>query len=261
MYQPMKGTLTSPSRKQASPACMCLGMGKGAEGGRAGELHIVLPPVMHSLEDEIKGFSKNKLRKQCTRVTTLSGKRIIETWKDSVVQTVEDPDQHDGAGCGYVQDLNMDLQVGVIKPWLLLGSQDVAQDLNVLKTYKVTHILNVAYGVENVFPEEFNYKKISILDLPETEITSYFPECFEFIEHAKKQDGVVLVHCNAGVSRAPAIIIGFLMFYEKLNFARAFSVVKNVRPATCPNPGFIEQLHKYQDCIRRQSNVVHEKTD
>ncbi|MEE6489845.1 hypothetical protein FKM82_015696 [Ascaphus truei] len=126
---------------------------------------------------------------------------------------------------------------------------------------QVTHILNVAYGVEHSFPNEFTYKKISILDLPETDITSYFPECFDFIEQARIQDGVVLVHCNAGVSRAPAIVIGFLMYNERLNFARAFSIVKNARPATCPNPGFMEQLLKYQDCIKRQADVIHKKAD
>lgn len=59
--------------------------------------------------------------------------------------------------------------------------------------------------------------------------------------------GVVLVHCNAGVSRAAAVVIGFLMNSEGLSFARAFSLVKNARPAACPNPGFMEQLHKYQE--------------
>ncbi|NWI71708.1 DUS19 phosphatase, partial [Todus mexicanus] len=110
----------------------------------------------------------------------------------------------------------------------------------------VTHVLNVAYGVQNAFLDDFVYKTICILDLPETDITSYFPDCFEFIEKAKSQDGVVLVHCNAGVSRAAAVVIGFLMHSERLSFARAFSVVKNARPAACPNPGFMEQLHKYQ---------------
>ncbi|XP_073433605.1 dual specificity protein phosphatase 19 [Dendrobates tinctorius] len=216
---------------------------------------------MHSLGDEIKGFSKNRLKKQCTRVTTLSGKRIIETWKGSLVQVVDDPDQQDGPACGYVQDLSLDLQIGLIKPWLLLGSQDVAQDRDTLKKYQVTHILNVAYGVENVFPDEFTYKKLSILDLPETDLSSHFPECFDFIEEARLQNGVVLVHCNAGVSRAPAIVIGYLMYTEKLNFARAFSVVKNARSVVCPNPGFMEQLHKYQDHRKKQTDTIHEKTD
>ncbi|XP_007443610.1 dual specificity protein phosphatase 19 isoform X1 [Python bivittatus] len=203
---------------------------------------------MHSLTQEIKSFSRTNLKKQCTRVTTLSGKRLIETWRDAQMQVVEVADGNEGEACGYVQDLSLDLQVGVIKPWLLLGSQDAAHDLETMKKYRVTHVLNVAYGVGNAFLHDFTYKTIPILDLPETDITSYFPECFEFIEQIKLKDGVVLVHCNAGVSRAAAIIIGFLMHSEGLNFAKAFSVVKNVRPAICPNSGFMEQLQKYCQC-------------
>ncbi|XP_024059832.1 dual specificity protein phosphatase 19 isoform X1 [Terrapene carolina triunguis] len=248
---------------------------------------------MHSLTQEIRSFSRKNLKKQCTRVTTLTGKRIIETWKDARMQVVEEAEPSDGFGCGYVQDLSLDLQVGVIKPWLLLGSQDAAQDLETMKKYGVTHVLNVAYGVENAFPNDFIYKNISILDLPETDITSYFPECFEFIEQAKMlqmvlviflngseifhltgplarsqtkmqasqslfKDGVVLVHCNAGVSRAAAIIIGFLINSEGLNFARAFSWVKNARPAICPNPGFMEQLHKYQECSKKANGSIND---
>lgn len=58
--------------------------------------------------------------------------------------------------------------------------------------------------------------------------------------------GVVLVHCNAGVSRAAAIIIGFLMNSEEISFTSAFSLVKNARPSICPNAGFVEQLCTYQ---------------
>ncbi|XP_077603678.1 dual specificity protein phosphatase 19 isoform X1 [Crocuta crocuta] len=240
---------------------------------------------MHSLNQEIKAFSRNNLRKQCTRVTTVTGKKIIETWKDARIHVVEEVEPSSGGSCGYVQDLSLDLHVGVIKPWLLLGSQDAAHDLDTLKKNKVTHILNVAYGVENTFLSDFVYKSISILDLPETNILSYFPECFEFIEQAKMKmhlqiyynksgtgilqqakefcnrfmnvrsylakvkypDGVVLVHCNAGVSRAAAIVIGFLMNSEEMSFTSAFSLVKNARPSICPNAGFMEQLRTYQE--------------
>ena len=57
---------------------------------------------------------------------------------------------------------------------------------------------------------------------------------------------MVLVHCNAGVSRAAAIIIGFLMNSEEISFTSAFSLVKNARPSICPNAGFLEQLRAYQ---------------
>ncbi|XP_069471876.1 dual specificity protein phosphatase 19 isoform X2 [Ambystoma mexicanum] len=140
---------------------------------------------MHSLTHEIEGFSKTNLRKQCTRVTTVTGRRMVESWRDSLLHVEEDsgPDQEDV--CGYVQDLSLDLQIGTVRPWLLLGSQDAAQDLDTLKKYKVSHILNVAWGVANAFPDDFICKSIPILDLPETNITSYFLECFDFIQQAK----------------------------------------------------------------------------
>lgn len=53
-------------------------------------------------------------------MTTLTGKKIIETWKDARIHVVEEVEPSSGGGCGYVQDLSSDLQVGVIKPWLLL---------------------------------------------------------------------------------------------------------------------------------------------
>ena len=74
--------------------------------------------------------------------------------------------------------------------------------MNFLKNYlfflfKVTHILNVAYGVENAFLNDFIYKNISILDLPETDILSYFPESFEFIEQAKMKVSLVSIHSSS----------------------------------------------------------------
>ena len=35
---------------------------------------------------------------------------------------------------------------------VLVGSQDVAQDLSLLSQHEVTHVLNVAYGIPNAYP-------------------------------------------------------------------------------------------------------------
>uniref|UniRef100_A0A3B3QHE8 Dual specificity phosphatase 19b n=1 Tax=Paramormyrops kingsleyae TaxID=1676925 RepID=A0A3B3QHE8_9TELE len=221
---------------------------------------------MQSLANEIKTFSKTALKKQCTQVTTLGGKRLIETWQGSNLCVVEDGGQPDGA-YGYIEDNSLDLQVGVIKPYLLLewllmsynlciscvsvASQDVAHDLDTLKELKVSHILNVGYGVENISPDLFVYKTLNILDLPETDITSYFHETSQFIDQVKAEGGVVLVHCNAGVSRSAAIVIGYLMSREGLAFNAALALVKAARPAIRPNPGFYEQLKDYRECDNR----------
>ncbi|XP_024237642.1 dual specificity protein phosphatase 19-like [Oncorhynchus tshawytscha] len=198
---------------------------------------------MHSLAQEIQGFSKTKLKKQSTVVTTVLGRRHIETMDDSNVHENEDPGM---SGCGFVQDTSLDLHVGIIKPFLLLSSQDAAQDIDTLKKFKVSHILNVAYGVKNNFPDLFSYKTVTILDIPETDITSYLQECSQFIDQAKTESGVVLVHCNAGVSRAASVLIGYLMYREGLGFDEAFAVVKEARPSIRPNPGFHEQLKNYK---------------
>ncbi|XP_062372291.1 dual specificity protein phosphatase 19b [Sardina pilchardus] len=197
---------------------------------------------MNSLASEIQGFSKSHLKKQSTRVTTVTGRQLIETRSGSSVQVTECSPE---TAFGFVQDLSEDLQVGVIKPYILLSSQDAAQDIDTLRKYKVTHILNVAYGVENAFPDLFHCKTVTVLDVPETDITSYFPECFAFIDQARNQGGVALVHCNAGVSRSASVAIAYLMSRDTLPFQEAFDAVKAARPSVCPNPGFLTQLKSY----------------
>ncbi|XP_037344925.1 dual specificity protein phosphatase 19a isoform X1 [Pungitius pungitius] len=196
---------------------------------------------MQSLTEEIKSFSRTRLRKQCTRVTSLSGRRIIETWKGSTITVVEDPAPPEKM-LGYVPDTSWDLQVGIVRPYLLLGSQDAAHDFGTLKKHKVSHILNVAFGVENVFPDLFIYKTVSILDHPDADVLLHIQECCDFIQKARSEKGAVLVHCNAGVSRAPAVVTGYLMACEGQSFDAALSLVKSARPASSPNPGFMEQL-------------------
>ncbi|KAF3841642.1 hypothetical protein F7725_023593 [Dissostichus mawsoni] len=123
---------------------------------------------MHSLSQEIQGFSKSRLKKQCTRVTTVTGRRLLERRGDG-----EDDDgggrgveeEEEGAAFGFVEDTSLDLQVGV-----------------------VTHVLNVAYGVSNLLPDQLVYKTLQILDLPDTDITSYLEECSGFIELARQQN-------------------------------------------------------------------------
>ena len=62
----------------------------------------------------------------------------------------------------------------------------MAVDLHLLQQHGITHVLNLAQIVENKFPGKFIYKKLDLLDLPETRITDYFTDCFEFIAKGAK---------------------------------------------------------------------------
>lgn len=74
---------------------------------------------MHSLAQEIEGFSRNRLRKQCTRVTTVTGRMLLEKRSGEGQDQLEELEA--GVGCGFVEDKSLDLQVGVVRPFLLLG--------------------------------------------------------------------------------------------------------------------------------------------
>lgn len=82
------------------------------------------PGVMNSLAQEIQGFSKARLKKQVTHVTTVTGRRLLERRSDGggggEVEQVEE--LMEGGGCGFVEDKSLDLQVGVVRPFLLLGN-------------------------------------------------------------------------------------------------------------------------------------------
>lgn len=85
------------------------------------QLSPLHPGAMHSLSQEIQGFSKQRLKKQSTRVTTVTGRKLLETRSDGgEVEQVEELEQE--GGCGFVEDKSLDLQVGVIRPFLLLGN-------------------------------------------------------------------------------------------------------------------------------------------
>ena len=62
-------------------------------------------------------------------------------------------EEKESRGLGFCPDLQPDLCVGTAGERLLVGSQDAAHHMDTLVTLGVTHILNVAWGVPNAFPD------------------------------------------------------------------------------------------------------------
>ncbi|XP_022102328.1 dual specificity protein phosphatase 19-like isoform X2 [Acanthaster planci] len=191
---------------------------------------------MSFLED-IASFPRSALKQVETQVTTPGGHILVETRVDGsfTQRPVE------GKSFGFVGDVKPDFQVVEVRPGLLFGSQDVATNLELLNQYKVTHILNVATGISNVFPDNFIYKTVEILDLPGVEITG------------ARDKGKALVHCNAGVSRAPSIVIGYIMSKEGASFQAVFEELKGLRPAIRPNDGFRQSLVNYEATLMNRN--------
>lgn len=61
--------------------------------------------------------------------------------------------------------------------------------------------------------------------------------------------GGILVHCNAGRSRSPAVVALFLMSIGK-TLDEALALTKEKRPCVDINSGFLEQLRLFESCGR-----------
>lgn len=145
---------------------------------------------------------------------------------------------------GFVVDLKPDLSVGQVLNWLFVSGQDVPCDARIMKTFGITHVLSLLPGFG--LPEEVggSVKQLSLefYDEDGFDLKGNFGKCLEFLSKVKREGGKVLVHCNAGISRAPAVVIAYLRRGEGLSFEEAWEKVKEARPGMKPNVGFVKQL-------------------
>ena len=99
------------------------------------------------------------------------------------------------------------------------------------------------------FPENFD---LLFYDEENSNLIKYFKECIEFIENS----GKVFVHCLAGISRSPTIVIAYLMWTKKMSFDDALKFVQSKRFIVYPNPGFREQLQLFEkELIKNEYNI------
>ncbi len=137
----------------------------------------------------------------------------------------------------------------IIENKLYLGDGADGSNKDEIIKFGITHILNLTYNVKNKFENDNEMSYLNILqcqinDSEDTDITKIFKQCIEFIDNALKENdnNSVLVHCIAGISRSPSIVIVYLIKTQKMKFMDAFNFVKQKRSIILPNQGFQKQL-------------------
>ena len=140
----------------------------------------------------------------------------------------------------------MEDDIDQITETIYLGNIDAAFNKKKLKQLGIKKVLTVMSAFGNHYsPHEFIHKSIDVNDDYQTNIIQYFKECILFIEGKDK----IFVHCAAGMSRSPTIVIAYIMWKRKLRLNEAIKFVKEKRSIISPNDNFMNQLKIFEELL------------
>lgn len=140
----------------------------------------------------------------------------------------------------------------VLQDLLFLGNRDNALDLDMLQSLKISHIVSVLCATDGIEAEVAGVAQALgatrlLLDITDTEgenIVVHFSHAFDFLEASRRAGGRILVHCVAGRSRSPSLVLGYLMYQRSMRLDDAYDFLKEKRPCIAPNTTFWEQLRR-----------------
>ena len=126
---------------------------------------------------------------------------------------------------------------------LFLGPYNVALKLELLQAIGIQTIIIVKSKQESFikefYPEKFQYWTIIASNSNNT--CFHFDESCQFIQRELDLNRKVLVHCVGGISRAPTIVIAYLI-YSNMSFEQAYQLVQTKRMCVNPLDVFMMQL-------------------
>ena len=128
---------------------------------------------------------------------------------------------------------------------LFVGDKASASNINFLKRYGITHVLNTAEGKDeglvDLSSDYFEGSGITYLgfplwDNPCCNLIPYFGCASEFIDNAVSSGGKCLVNCQMGVSRSSSCAIAYLMIKEGMCVKDVLTLFRKSRDCR-PNDG------------------------
>lgn len=153
---------------------------------------------------------------------------------------METKEKYENLRAKYALD-HIQKEMSEILPFLYLGGSAAANSQDFFNTTGVKWVLNVAKEQPRS-PFAAKYKKISLNDSLNENISNHFAEACEFIDEARKANEKVLVHCAAGISRSATIVASYLMNRYGHSAEEALNFIRRKRHQIDPNFSFVVQL-------------------
>jgi len=132
-----------------------------------------------------------------------------------------------------------------------IGRQQIGE-LNIRRVLTVsTFSIN-----ENLRLRGVDYRFLFMLDMHEQDIldSQIIEGALWLLEDSIRQGLNIVVHCECGVSRAPTIIIAYLMRQFRWSVEEALGYLQNIRPIADPNDSFIRQLRIFGSLNYKSDN-------
>lgn len=150
---------------------------------------------------------------------------------------------------------------------LLLGSVTAVKQERAFNHYGITAVLSILTDAQMALHEDLekllesfsvskkrgNWLRFEFEDSRlQNNVQSELHEAADFIQdHMLKNeessdDGYVMVHCWAGMSRSPTMVAAFLIKHRSMSCEDALDLINSQRKQACPNSYFHEQLLLFQ---------------
>ncbi|XP_037643394.1 dual specificity phosphatase 28 [Sebastes umbrosus] len=153
------------------------------------------------------------------------------------------------------------LQLCKVTSALFISNARSACSDELLQQEAVTLCINVSK--QQPFPSAAAVTKLQIpvYDDPNEDLYVHFDRCADAIQKEANRGGRSVVYCKNGRSRSATVCIAYLMKHRKLALTDALQKVKTARHEIDPNPGFLSQLQRYEQELKRRRGRTDRRRD
>ncbi|XP_078001222.1 dual specificity protein phosphatase 10-like [Glandiceps talaboti] len=209
----------------------------------------LLPP-MHPLN-----LVLTSLRDEGLNVSYVKGgiQTFVEHYQNLCANSLRTDDASESIEASPDKLKLLNLPPSSILPFLYLGADKDASDMDLLERLQIKYVLNVTSHIPLYFEDtaSIKYKRLPASDNCQQNLTQYFEEASEFIDEARHNGSNILVHCHAGVSRSATLCIAYIMKHTNMTMTDAYQYVKHKRPIISPNLNFMGQLVEFEDALNQ----------
>ena len=132
-----------------------------------------------------------------------------------------------------------------IEPNLFMSGYHSASDISILKEFNISHIINLtSQHCANLNTFHVTYSNFKLSDNSNFSLIPYFDTITNLIQEKINEGQKVLIHCKMGVSRAPSLIIAYLIKKKGMKYKEAFEFLYSINPKIAPNLGYLMQLQE-----------------